>query len=94
MGVGKFLFFTKNIFQVKQYRFSISWTRILPDGTLPKINHKGIEYYNKLINELIANDIEPMVRICGHSILLNLVSTTPSPQLRKKTLPSLGKCEE
>lgn len=37
----------------------MSWPRIIINGTL--INRKGIEYYNKLINELIANDIEPAI---------------------------------
>ncbi|KAF5305137.1 hypothetical protein FQA39_LY09399 [Lamprigera yunnana] len=45
------------------YRFSISWTRILPDGFLYNINQAGIDYYNLLIDELIANDIVPMVTI-------------------------------
>lgn len=43
------------------YRFSIAWTRILPDATRP--NAKGIEYYSNLIDELIANNIEPLVTI-------------------------------
>lgn len=48
-------------FQFQHYRFSISWTRIMPNGSA--INHKGIEYYRKIIDELIANDIEPIVTI-------------------------------
>jgi 6-phospho-beta-glucosidase len=44
----------------KAYRFSIAWTRIYPDGT-GKINPKGIKFYNNLIDELIAHDIEPLV---------------------------------
>ncbi|KAM7487003.1 hypothetical protein LguiA_003012 [Lonicera macranthoides] len=42
------------------YKFSISWSRILPCGKLVGgVNGEGIKYYNNLINELIANGIEP-----------------------------------
>ncbi|XP_020114256.1 beta-glucosidase 12-like [Ananas comosus] len=44
------------------FRFSISWTRILPDGN-GEINIKGVEFYDNLINELVSNGIKPFVTI-------------------------------
>ncbi|XP_013394024.1 lactase-phlorizin hydrolase-like [Lingula anatina] len=48
---------------VSHYRFSISWPRVLPNGTIDNINEAGIDYYNNLINSLIANNIQPMVTL-------------------------------
>ncbi|KVH91150.1 Glycoside hydrolase, catalytic domain-containing protein [Cynara cardunculus var. scolymus] len=49
---------------VNSYRFSISWSRILPGGkACMGKNQEGINYYNKVIDELLANDIEPFVTI-------------------------------
>lgn len=45
---------------LKSYRFSISWARIYPNGDDETPNQKGIDFYNQLIDELIANDIEPI----------------------------------
>lgn len=45
---------------LKAYRFSIAWARIFPKGT-GEINEKGIEFYNNLINELLAHHIEPVI---------------------------------
>ncbi|KAL4090066.1 hypothetical protein QTP88_024968 [Uroleucon formosanum] len=50
----------KNL-NVKFYRFSISWARIAPSGVMNKLNQKGIAYYNHLIDELIKNNIMPVV---------------------------------
>ena len=47
---------------IKSYRFSISWTRIFPDGKgIP--NKKGIDFYKKLIKLLVDNDIIPAVTL-------------------------------
>src|SRR4051794_4148260 len=43
---------------VKAYRFSIAWPRVFPEGT-GKPNPKGLDFYNRLLDELLANGIEP-----------------------------------
>ncbi len=44
------------------YRLSISWSRILPNGT-GKVNQAGIDFYSNLIDELIALGITPYVTL-------------------------------
>lgn len=45
---------------LKSFRFSLSWTRILPDGR-GAVNAKGVDFYNRVIDTLLANGIEPFV---------------------------------
>ncbi|KAG1945169.1 lactase-phlorizin hydrolase-like isoform X1 [Pimephales promelas] len=49
--------------KVKTYRFSLSWSRIFPSGYKSSLNQKGVDYYNRLIDRLIANNITPMVTL-------------------------------
>ena len=44
------------------YRFSIAWPRIFPQGTGAP-NPKGLDFYNRLVDELIANGIEPFATL-------------------------------
>lgn len=46
---------------LKAYRFSISWSRVIPQRNT--VNPKGIEFYSDLINELKAAGIEPMITL-------------------------------
>lgn len=57
---------------VSTYRFSISWSRVLPAGYATKKNPPGIDYYNNLIDELLRNNIEPIVTIFHWDLPWNL----------------------
>ena len=47
---------------IKAYRFSLSWTRIFPDGT-GEVNKEGVKFYSDLIDELVKNGIEPYITL-------------------------------
>jgi beta-glucosidase len=42
----------------KVYRFSVSWPRVFPEGT-GKPNAKGMDFYDRLVDELLVNKIDP-----------------------------------
>ncbi|GJM88382.1 hypothetical protein PR202_ga04439 [Eleusine coracana subsp. coracana] len=47
---------------LEAYRFSISWSRLIPRGRGP-VNPKGLEYYNNVVNELVKRGIEVHVTL-------------------------------
>ncbi|KAI3507732.1 hypothetical protein L1887_22723 [Cichorium endivia] len=47
---------------LEAYRFSISWSRLIPNGR-GLVNVKGLQFYNDFINRLIAHGIEPHVTL-------------------------------
>ncbi len=47
---------------LKSFRFSVSWARIYPEGR-GEINQAGIDFYNRVINELTESGIEPIVTL-------------------------------
>ncbi|WP_027108607.1 glycoside hydrolase family 1 protein [Lacticigenium naphthae] len=47
---------------MKAYRFSVAWARVIPDGD-GEVNEEGLAFYDRLIDELVANNIEPVVTL-------------------------------
>ena len=47
---------------LQAYRFSISWPRVLPEGT-GAVNEKGLDFYSRLVDALLEHDITPWVTL-------------------------------
>jgi beta-glucosidase len=47
---------------MKAYRFSIAWARVLPDGK-GRVNQGGLDFYDRLVDELLNNGIEPLATL-------------------------------
>ncbi|WP_376793487.1 GH1 family beta-glucosidase [Thermogemmatispora sp.] len=47
---------------LRAYRFSIAWPRVLPQGTGP-VNERGLAFYERLVDALLARGIEPLVTL-------------------------------
>ena len=47
---------------LSSYRFSMAWTRILPEG-VGRVNQAGVVYYRQLIAALLERGIEPVVTL-------------------------------
>lgn len=97
-AVGGYERYKEDIALLKQlgckcYRFSISWSRIFPTGEETQPNAAGLDYYEKLIDELVGNEIEPIVTICHFDIPLALVEKYGSWKNRKVIDCYLRYCE-
>ncbi len=47
---------------IPNFRFSIAWSRILPQG-IGDVNEKGIDFYNRVIDYCLLNNIEPWITL-------------------------------
>lgn len=47
---------------LRAYRFSISWPRVLPEGK-GKVNRPGLDFYDRLVDALLAAEIQPFVTL-------------------------------
>ncbi|KAI0499755.1 hypothetical protein KFK09_017963 [Dendrobium nobile] len=71
---------------VDSYRFSISWTRILPRGRFGQINQNGITFYNNLLDALLTKGIQPFVTLSHYDIpqeLEDRYGAWLNPQIQK-----------
>ncbi|MGX8833605.1 glycoside hydrolase family 1 protein [Amedibacillus sp. YH-ame6] len=54
------------------YRTSINWSRIFPNGDEEIPNEEGLAYYDALIDEILANGMEPMLTLSHYEMPLHL----------------------
>jgi len=47
---------------VNSYRFSTSWSRVIPGG-VGKLNQAGVDFYSRLVDEMLANGISPALTL-------------------------------
>ncbi len=59
---------------INAFRTSIAWSRIFPNGDEERPNEKGLEFYDKLFDELLENGIEPVVTLSHFEIPYHLVT--------------------
>ncbi|MFC4319989.1 6-phospho-beta-glucosidase [Litchfieldia salsa] len=67
----------------KSLRLSISWARIFPTGEEDQPNEAGLKFYDDLFDELVKNDIEPVVTIAHFDVPVHLVEKYGSWRDRK-----------
>lgn len=65
------------------YRFSIAWSRIFPTGLETSPNEAGLQFYERVIDELLKNGIEPIVTICHFDVPKGLMDACGSWRSRE-----------
>lgn len=59
---------------LKAFRTSIAWTRIFPNGDETEPNEEGLIFYDKMVDEMLANGIEPVLTLSHFEMPYNLVT--------------------
>lgn len=59
---------------LKTLRISIAWTRIFPNGDEEQPNEEGLDFYDRLFDEMHKNGIEPLVTLSHYEMPLYLVN--------------------
>lgn len=59
---------------INTYRTSINWARIFPNGIEEEPNEEGLQFYDDLFDELIANGMEPMITLSHYEMPLYLTT--------------------
>nr|WGD69472.1 family 1 glycosylhydrolase [Bacillus subtilis] len=75
----------KELVPHNSFRMSISWSRLIPNGT-GEINDKAANFYNNVIDELIANGIEPFVNLFHFDMPMALQKIGAGSTERRLTL--------
>lgn len=57
---------------INAFRTSINWARVFPNGDDEKPNQMGLQFYDSLIDEIIANGLEPIITVSHYEMPLNL----------------------
>lgn len=78
------------ILQATCYKFSLSWSRLLPDGTTHKVNKAGVDYYSNLIDTLLKNGIEPIIVLYHWDFPQELFERHPLNWMDKNVIKAFG----
>ncbi|KXU10372.1 glycoside hydrolase family 1 protein [Streptococcus gallolyticus] len=77
---------------LKAYRFSVAWSRVIPDGD-GQVNQAGLAFYANLIDELISNGIEPVLTLYHWDLPLALQERYGGWESRKTINAFLKYCD-